>query len=122
MNEIKAHNTMSHEEQRIAIAEACGFEVTRIEYDGYGKIYRVWAVTPDSWAGKDVRPWLPDFNDLNACHEFEIWLLKNHPDLRAVYRRILIECVGSDGFYWMATAPQRCEAFLKTIGKWEGEA
>ena len=112
---------MNAEAQQIAIAEKLGFFVTRVERDADEKIKLVWAETPDTWRGKDVRPWLPDFlNDLNACHEFEIWLLKNHPDLRAVYRRILIECVGSDGLYWMATAAQRCEAFLKTIGKWEG--
>ena len=105
---------MSPKAQRIAIAMSLGwdeesarrgFETTVREQDGY--------------TYSQISTKLPDYlNDLNSCREFEIWLLKNHPDLRAVYRRILIECVGSDGLYWMSTAPQRCEAFLKTIGKW----
>ena len=104
---------MSPEEQQIAIAEALGYTQEESWLDGR-----------DCWSHKDHPPHvgfdvIPDYpNDLNACREFEIWLLKNHLDLRAVYRRILIECVGSDGLYWMSTAPQRCEAFLKTIGKW----
>lgn len=104
---------MSPEEQQIAIAEALGYTQEEPWLDG-----------KDCWSHKDHPPHvgfdvIPDYlNDLNACREFEIWLLKNHLDLRAVYRRILIECVGSDGLYWMSTAPQRCEAFLKTIGKW----
>lgn len=104
---------MSPEAQRIAIAKALGYTQEEPWLDGR-----------DCWSHKNHPPHvgfdvIPDYlNDLNACREFEIWLLKNHPDLRAVYRRILIECVGSDGLYWMATAPQRCEAFLRTIGKW----
>ena len=96
---------MTAEQQRIAIAEARG----TMKW-GYG--------LPTKCIAFNV----PDYlNDLNACREFEIWLLKNHSDLRAVYRRILIECVGSDGFYWMATAAQRCEAFLRTINKWKND-
>jgi hypothetical protein len=104
---------MSPEEQQIAIAEALGYTQEEPWLDG-----------KDCWSHKDHPPHvgfdvIPDYlNDLNACREAEIGLLKNHPDLRAVYRRILIECVGSDGLYWMSTAPQRCEAFLRTIGKW----
>ena len=107
---------MSPEAQQIAIEQACGWTETEAWLDG-----RRCFEHADSNAGWDFDS-LPDYlNDLNACREFEIWLLKNHPDLQTIYRRILIECVGSDGFYWMATAPQRCEAFLKTIGKWVTE-
>jgi len=112
MNEIKTHDTMSPEAQRIAIAQACGW--TGFNPDNIPDCLQYTARRVDGKWGL-----IPDYlNDLNACREFEIWLLKNHPDLRAVYRRILIECVGSDGHYWMATAAQRCEAFLRTIGKW----
>ena len=104
---------MSPEAQQIAIEQACGWTETEAWLDG-----RRCFEHADSNAGWDFDS-LPDYlNDLNACREFEIWLLKNHPNLQTIYRRILIECVGSDGFYWMATAPQRCEAFLKTIGRW----
>lgn len=106
MNEIKAHDTMSPEAQRINIKEECGWLLDHINRHA---MYYVPAM--DCHVGDPL-------NDLNACHEFENWLLKNHPDLGAVYRRILIECVGSGGLYWMATAPQRCKAFLRTIKKW----
>ena len=101
---------MTVEAQRIAIAEACGWLLDHINRSAM-----YYAPSMDCHVGDPL-------NDLNAMHEAEIWLLKNNPDLRAVYRRILIERVGSDEFYWMAKAAQRCEAFLKTIGKWEGEA
>lgn len=112
---------MSPEAQRIEIALACVWTDVRYESN-----YFIGRSTPRSTLRgnnhKGNRWEIPDYpTDLNACREFEIWLLKNHPDLRAVYRRILIECVGSDGRYWMATAAQRCEAFLKTIGKWEAK-
>ena len=98
---------MTAEQQRIAIAEACGWLLDHINRSAMYYVPNM-----DCYVGDPL-------SDLNACREFEIWLLKNHPDLRAVHRRILIECVGPDGFYWMATAAQRCEAFLKTINKWE---
>ena len=100
---------MTAEHQRIAIAEACGWLLDHINRSA---MYYVPSM--DCYVGDPL-------SDLNACREFEIWLLKNHPDLRAVHRRILIECVGPDGFYWMATAAQRCEAFLKTINKWTND-
>ena len=114
---------MNAEAQRIAIAEACGFKITRIEYDGDGKIYRVWAVTPDSWAGKDVRPWLPSYpTDLNACHEFEGKLIALGPPALDTYEIFLLAiCTRAGNRIFRATAAQRCEAFLKTIGKWRGE-
>jgi len=116
MNEIKTHDTMSPEAQRIKIAEACGWKFIADYCHGEDQPPEYTTVTPD---GRHLCGHYPDYlNDLNACREFEIWLLKNHPDLRAVYRRILIECVGSDGHYWMATAAQRAEAFLRTINKW----
>ena len=68
---------------------------------------------------------LPDYtSDLNACHEFE-----NVLDLQACgeYARWLRDVVlvetklpwdyGSFA-HIHATARQRCEAYLKTIGKW----
>lgn len=113
---------MSPESQRIAIAEACGFEVTRIEYDGDGKIYRVWATPPDSWAGKDVRPWLPDFlNDLNAMHEAVKSLPQNiTPRYFACLCNVVSGALSLYGYSKAteATAAQRAEAFLKTLDKW----
>jgi hypothetical protein len=56
---------------------------------------------------------------LNAMHEAEEWLM--HEDLYAY------GCYDSNLYYGHrncihATARQRAEAFLKTLGKWEEEA
>ena len=110
---------MNTEKQRIAIAEACGWK--EIADWGAGGIN-----------GKHpTEPWvevIPDYlADLNAMHEAEKVL--------TVGQRI--EYVRDIGFiftgrneraipdWWMiheATAAQRAEAFLRTIGKWEDEA
>jgi hypothetical protein len=68
---------------------------------------------------------IPDYcNDLNAMHEAEKWMISN---LRLLdfwqfaeeLKRIVPANLGDDS-YIHATARQRAEAFLKTIGKWEG--
>ena len=98
---------MTAESQRITIAEACGIQVIPC------------TCTESPWKDAATGKHIPDYlNDLNACHEFEkvltneqwcayspaLWLITHRPP--STY-----EC--------HATAPQRCEAFLKTIGKWE---
>jgi hypothetical protein len=99
---------MTPEEQRTAIAEACGWKT------GYRD--------PEAW-----HP-LPDYlNDLNAMHEAEkvLGILE-----RGTYQNILgLACGGireDDGGHFVshresihATAAQRAEAFLRTIGKWK---
>jgi hypothetical protein len=68
----------------------------------------------------------PDYcNDLNAMHEAEKWMISN---LRLLdfwqfaeeLKRIVPANLGDDS-YIHATARQRAEAFLKTIGKWKEE-
>lgn len=106
---------MNPERQRIAIAEACGWKT------GYRD--------PEAW-----HP-LPDYlNDLNAMHEAEKFILST--DLYIQYVNYLFRSVGINRTYYMgaapevfpadrqfavfhATASQRAEAFLRTIGKWE---
>jgi hypothetical protein len=98
---------MTPEQQRIAIAESCGWKT------GYRD--------PEAW-----HP-LPDYlNDLNAMHEAEqvLFPVKVHdlhgPDLVKEYGAILQHlCCGHPGGAIRATASQRAEAFLRTIGKWE---
>ena len=86
---------MSQEEQRIAIAEACGWKT------GYRD--------PEAW-----HP-LPDYlTDLNAMHEAENSLTTAQMTTMSqyLYRRL--------GMLWgFATASQRAEAFLRTVGKWK---
>lgn len=117
---------MSPEAQRLAIAEACGWK----------KIG-----TDNSWNwelnGEDMGTSfhdLPDYlSDLNAMHEAEEVLLgkllpdmDGHPSLDAWtwYERALmgVSIKTKDSRAWHATAAQRAEAFLRTIGKWDDSA
>lgn len=93
---------MSPEEQRIAIAEVCGWKT------GYRD--------PEAW-----HP-LPDYpNDLNAMHDAEKTLDRNQLER---YADILCDEF-YDGFdpdivaVITATAAQRAEAFLKTLNLWK---
>lgn len=52
--------------------------------------------------------------DLNAMHEAEMEL---SPHQRDQMRMRLNVTLGEE--YWRATARQRAEAFLRTLGKWE---
>jgi hypothetical protein len=66
---------------------------------------------------------LPDYlNDLNAMHEAEKMLTESQS---AQYERRLMgsrSFVGAAEFWiYHATAAQRAEAFLRTIGKWEND-
>jgi len=109
---------MSPEQQRTTIAEACGWvmKTEQVEHtNGYQwtEKRKVW-VSPTGKRGE-----LPNYlNDLNAMHEAEETLGSYIPKLmRYIY--ILkdtspLPCV-------RATAAQRAEAFLKTIGKWEDD-
>ena len=115
MNEIKTHDTMSPEAQRISIAEECGWLLDHINRHA---MYYVPSM--DCHVGDPL-------NDLNTCHEFE----KSLPNsLTQKYWWSLCDVTGLDQYEACrdplltvsATAAQRCEAFLRTIGKWGGEA
>ena len=102
---------MKPEKQRIAIAEACGFKCSEYS-DELGQL---------------VAEFTPDYlNDLNAMHQAEMVLSRGEHynqtggfglyvqnlDFVRCGRKHLIE----------ATAAERAEAFLRTVGKWEEEA
>lgn len=105
---------MTDQEINYAIAEACGWR----------KEDRVWMWTRDGidCTCPDLWDWV---NDLNAMHEAEQsltdWQWKR-------YAEILYDSVyyGSKGMIYRraysATARQRAEAFLRTIGKWKEAA
>ena len=113
---------MTAEAQRIAITEACGWTETEAWLNG-----RRCFEHADSNAGWDFDS-LPDYlNDLNACHEFEKVLDK----MTGIHEPSVGICTGNEVYEDMllgmcdhpirATAAQRCEAFLKTIGKWKND-
>lgn len=100
-------NRMTNEQQRIEIAKACGWEWHQT--DG-GGCY----VTPDKMGS--VREWhsLPDYTtDLNAMHHAEEVLTRGR-----MYEYFLNLPGRSHHDNIRATAAQRAEALLKTIGKW----
>lgn len=104
---------MKPEQQRIAIAEFCGWKhVWRGSHAGILTGY-----SPED--GKERIP--PDYlNDLNAMHEAEKFLTTSQPD----YLERLKHLTSDPSVMWCgwkllhATAAQRAEAFLRAIGKW----
>jgi hypothetical protein len=103
---------MTPEAQRIAIAKACGWK--NLQEEQY-----YWMGTPPD--GSDLRvtykrhTLLDYLNDLNAMHEAE----KVLPDLYAYQLELIRVCEKADGrSAWRATAAQRAEAFLRTLGLW----
>lgn len=114
--------------QRIAIAEACGWKYCpnrKCNDPEIVKEYGLYWLTPDGEQSVYVSEEdIPDyFNDLNAMHEAEQVLKKWE---KVTYAKKLVFTVTSEekrgtSTYELiiATAAQRAEAFLRTLGKWE---
>ena len=110
---------MSPEQQRIVIAEACGYRniVLREDPDeGFDPLLT--GFKNDNHFDEQI----PDYlNSLNAMHKVEK-IIRSKPNKRNgqvysyIYESELSELTGGEPVY--ATAAQRAEAFLKTIGKW----
>jgi hypothetical protein len=115
---------MNEEQQRITIAQACGWELKSNglspmwSWQNESLTHRIKWVAHKEMASQGV---LPDYlNDLNACHEMEkalsktegYWQLKGF----GKYCNELSAICGEENI--IATAAQRAEAFLRTIGKW----
>jgi hypothetical protein len=116
---------MKPDKQRIAIAEACGWKWTnQSPRSGTQSVY--------SWYFKDTdnrvqnEGCLPEYlTDLNAMHEAEGTLNWDEQASTQAdeYRMALTTICGHDrDLIHVATASQRAEAFLKTIGKWDDKA
>ena len=111
---------MSPEAQRIAIAEACGWkQVTR-----ENKPEEIWEHQKHPLKICRERSKLPDYlNDLNVMHEAEKVLSDNNQmKFRGELIDMMIPKYGFESACLLAihaTAAQRAEAFLRTIGKWE---
>ena len=122
---------MTPDQQRIAIATACGWTDIRRQ--------RLYLGNQDLWgtklkSGEKHRNRLPDYlGDLNAMHEAKKVLWDKGLMLEFVNQIADITC-SAMGFRWdkvtaddhliliaNATAEQEAEAFLKTLGLWEEE-
>lgn len=116
---------MKPEEQRIAIAEACGLRIPMYDAHNYFKA-----------GGPDMRvdtTRLPDYlHDLNAMNE-AITQHGNGPqwmEFRSEFTRNLLEVVrrgpnfldGTAAWYFASATPmQLAEAFLKTLSLWKND-
>jgi hypothetical protein len=103
---------MTPEQQRIAIAEACGWtEIISTPHDPMPPKGR--ECKGANW-GKPIPNYL---NDLNAMHDAEKAM--NNNDWWKFVEHLTNICGGGTALGISATASQRAEAFLRTIGKWE---
>jgi len=101
---------MTDEQINAAIAEACGIRKFN-RHDNVGWMYK----TNEGWKTD-----CPNYcNDLNAMHEAEKVLNSDH--IFQKYYLALYETTLSTRWPVCATARQRAEAFLRTLGKWEEE-
>lgn len=109
---------MTNEEMRIAIAEVCGWKRCETHW-----------VAPCGYGRMDNQP--PNYpEDLNAMHKAESSLTprlcsgcRDIDEVRDFYTRMLQQVCWKDFHQTFiiahATAQQRAEAFLRTIGKWK---
>tara|TARA_R110000822_G_scaffold262724_1_gene387086 strand:+ start:340 stop:684 length:345 start_codon:yes stop_codon:yes gene_type:complete len=111
---------MNPEQQRIAIAEACGWKV--LEPEVKPAITYLWGLR-EGFIHEENREIIPDYlNDLNAMHEAEKIIPRQlfHVDYwqkgYGRFQQILSSLTITP---YSATASHRAEAFLRTIGKWE---
>ncbi len=122
---------MKPEAQRIAIAEACGWKGpyhpdNLASMEGWWSKHRgVWWLRP---SGERVMlSDVPDYlNDLNAMHEAEKVLTMEQQSDCGEHLLALVPYNGGGVYRDIfkaahATAAQRAEAFLRTLGKWEDD-
>ena len=124
---------MKPKQQRIAIAEACGWAI--LEHDLYPdeSAHRWIVLGPNNkpsrafvMGGESFASYLPDYlNDLNAMHEAEKGLTSTEQQNRyyAEVASITWGCEETGDRQVVfnqltATATQRAEAFLRTLGLW----
>lgn len=124
---------MTDKEMQIAIAEACGWTGIRLRQhiiEGWSDILT--GIDPT----RNCEQAIPDYpNDLNAMHEAEKVLTAEHQRAYGMeLHALLVDVMRRDKgcrkqsdfesnaeWIWHATAHQRAEAFLRTIGKWKEE-
>jgi hypothetical protein len=116
---------MNKEQQRILIAEFCGWLIHGCAHENSGHRYSA-PLGTSPFLGRHA---LPDYlNDLNAMHEAEEKLHASFQQSEMFVHRIeqVVYKTKSSGIGIKfatinATAAQRAEALLRTIGKWQTE-
>jgi hypothetical protein len=111
---------MTPEQQRVAIAEACGWKNVDA---GSGRVWGVTTRHKGTPSEFDVCVDVPNYPfDLNAMHDAEKMLtVDQFEQYRWILWDICKQVRVKDWYrcYLSSTASQRAEAFLRTIGKWE---
>jgi hypothetical protein len=103
---------MTNQEVNKIIAEYCGW---KHEFNGDDEDPEWYWIPPNNPDGNESPP---DYcNDLNAIHDAEKNLIRGDPGLWECYTNRLNTKYGIDAIH--ATARERAETFLKTIGKWK---
>ena len=108
---------MKPEQQRIKIAEACGW--TEISERC------MWGLPPnaiDDGTENCLRHFPKYESDLNAMHEAEKSLTDLHLYCKFLYLVVLDDHTNTANEPAFATARQRAEAFLRTLGLWQDDA
>ena len=105
---------MTDEQINIAIAESLGWKL--LANNRWTRPCGIYADLPNYTA------------DLNACHEFESEIIYSNDRLPKKYTQQIKSAICREAgvkkaqmdfdLCITATARQRCEAYLKTIGKW----
>lgn len=109
---------MTPEQQRIAIAEACGWTDCRLAIKGAGGGTRT-ATAHGKPPKRNYEAACPNYAGcLNAIHEAEKALADLDLYRRFLYLVVLNDPTNKSNEPAWATASQRTEAFLRTIGKW----
>ena len=112
---------MTDQEINVAIAEACGWKwigspeqvLATMGYTMPDK----WVVAPDGTL--HFRHDIPNYcTDLNAMHEAEMAI---YDDFGTYLGHLADLCDAEPRATEVATARQRAEAFLRTIGKWRDQ-
>jgi hypothetical protein len=112
------------EAQRIAIAEWLGWKPVTIKLYGGEKNVKGWELNQHLSKGDKDRKFtchvetFPDYcNDLNAMWQVEETLTPEQT--HTMNELLFLEVVPMTVKTWHATAAQRAEALLRTIGKWQ---
>jgi hypothetical protein len=108
---------MTEEQQRIAIAEACGWREIL-----WSQLTNPREARENKWYcrsnAQQICGWIPSYTaDLNAMHEAEKVFADD--DLFRGYEAQLDKVVPMSERWIFATAAQRAEAFLKTLNLWK---
>lgn len=119
---------MKADAMRVAIAGACGWK--RLTQEFYTHLFSKPGTTAENYPHEGLQNvgYPPDYpNDLNACAEMERTLTKDecskfHDQLienKTPHREAIANNHHAARWTWHASAPQRCEAFLRVKGLYQ---